>query len=175
MAVLKVVVTAAGGPAAVAHFEGQSYPCVVGKTGVIAADDKREGDSKTPLGRWPLVAGFYRPDTARALGVCQQELDDGMGWCDAPGDALYNQMCEAGYAASHEQMWREDSAYDYVGVMDYNLDGAVAEDGKGRGSAIFLHVWREGATHTEGCVALRKADLEAILDAGVDEVEVVLA
>lgn len=175
MVVLVVRVLEENGPQAVAVFEGREFACVVGKTGVIAAADKREGDSKTPLGVWPLVAGFYRPDRVAAAGVCQQELESDMGWCDAAGDALYNAPCEVGYAASHEVLWREDAAYDYVGVMDYNLDGQVAADGKGRGSAIFLHIWREGATHTEGCVALRKDDLEAVLAAGCDCVEVVLA
>lgn len=175
MGILKVRVTAVDGPAAVAEFGGRTFPCVVGRTGVVAAEDKREGDGKTPLGYWPLVGGFFRPDHARALGVCQQELAPGMGWCDASGDDLYNQMCATDYPASHEDMWGIGAPYDYVGIMDYNLDGAVAPDGKGRGSAIFLHVWVDGATHTAGCVALRKADLEAVLEGGVTVVDVTLA
>ena len=151
-----------------ATFEGRSFECVVGKNGVIAASDKREGDSKTPLGRWGLVEGFFRPDRGQALGVCSIPLEDSMGWCDAAGDELYNRECPADYDASHEQLWREDAAYDYIGVMDYNLLGGVDEEGIGLGSAIFLHVWREGATHTEGCVALRKADLEEVLRGGCD-------
>ena len=163
-----------GGPSAVCTFDGREYPCLVGKTGVCLAEDKREGDGKTPLGRWPLVAGFYRPDRAQALGVCQQPLEADMGWCDAAGDALYNQMCPADYGPSHEFLWLEDTAYDYIGVMDYNLEGAVADDGTGRGSAIFLHVWDDAAAWTAGCVALKRADLEAVLAGGCDCVEVVL-
>lgn len=162
------------GPLASATFEGRRFDCLVGKNGAVAAEAKREGDGRTPLGHWPLVAGFYRPDRVQALGVCQQPLDADLGWCDAAGDALYNQICDADYEASHELLWREDSAYDYLGVMEYNLQGAVAADGKGLGSAIFLHVWRNGATHTEGCVALTKADLEEILAEGCTVVEVVL-
>ncbi|RYG60639.1 MAG: hypothetical protein EON60_06405 [Alphaproteobacteria bacterium] len=165
----------ADGPSAIASFEGRTFACLIGENGAIAAADKREGDSKTPLGVWPLVAGFYRPDRVDALGVCQQPLEADMGWCDAAGDPLYNAACEAGYEASHEMLWRADAAYDYIGVMDYNLEGELAEDGVGRGSAIFLHVWREGAAHTEGCVALRNEDLEAVLAAGCDGVEIVLA
>src|SRR5690606_4298684 len=122
MGVLRVRVMGGDGPEAVAVFEGREFTCVVGKTGAIAADEKREGDSKTPLGVWPLVAGFYRPDRVQATGVCQQALEQDMGWCDAAGDVLYNAPCEVGYAASHEVLWREDAAYDYIGVMDYNLD-----------------------------------------------------
>ena len=173
--VLVVKVLEVDGPKALAVFEGREFACVVGKAGAVDAEGKREGDSKTPLGVWPLVAGFYRPDRVDALGVCQQPLEKDMGWCDAAGDALYNAPCDVGYAASHEVLWREDAAYDYIGVMDYNLDGCVAPDGAGLGSAIFLHVWREGASHTEGCVALRKADLETVLAGGCTCVEVVLA
>ena len=170
--VLRVKVRESG-PLAFAEFGGRTFECVIGKNGVIAAADKREGDGKTPLGLWPLVGGFYRPDRASARGVCQQALERDMGWCDAAGDTLYNAPCVVGYAASHEVLWRDDAAYDYIGIMDHNLDGQVAADGKGMGSAIFLHVWREGATHTEGCVALRKADLEEILEGGVEVVEVI--
>lgn len=172
---LKVKVSDANKPAAIASFEGREFACVVGKNGAIAAADKREGDSKTPLGLWPLVAGFYRPDRVDALGVCQQPLERDMGWCDAAGDQLYNAPCDVGYEASHEVLWREDAAYDYIGVMDYNLEGELADDGVGLGSAIFLHVWREGATHTEGCVALKNEDLEAVLAGGCDAVEIVVA
>jgi len=164
----------ADGPFAICVFEGREFACVVGRNGVVAAAEKREGDGKTPLGAWPLVAGFYRPDRVKALGVCQQPLEADMGWCDAAGDALYNQMCEVGYGASHEVLWHEDTAYDYIGVMDYNLEGAVGAEGRGLGSAIFLHVWRDGAVHTEGCVALKKADLEVVLGGGCVAVEVVL-
>jgi L,D-peptidoglycan transpeptidase YkuD (ErfK/YbiS/YcfS/YnhG family) len=164
----------ADGPLASAEFGGKTYDCVVGKTGVIAASDKREGDSKTPLGRFRLVEGFYRPDRVEPAGICDVALDDGMGWCDAPGDLFYNNLCPADYDASHEQLWLPHTAYDYIGVMDYNLDGKVAEDGKGRGSAIFLHVWHPGIDYTLGCVALRVSDLQEILDNGCDGVEVTL-
>ena len=165
----------ADGPSAVCEFKGKTYECVVGKNGVIAADNKREGDSKTPLGLFALVDGYYRADRNETAGICRIALDEGMGWCDAPGDELYNRECPADYEASHELLWREDAAYDYIGVMDYNLLGETVADGQGRGSAIFLHIWQEGATHTEGCVALHKADLEEVLAAGCDGVEVLAA
>lgn len=180
------MVTAERGAAqAKAVFGDKVYDCVIGRGGPVAAEDKREGDGCTPTGNWRLVALFYnarrRTEAARLRQLAAitgkgpvewQELTPDMGWCDAPGDPLYNKLCEVGYAASHEVMVREDTAYDYVGVLDYNLDGAVAPDGRGRGSAIFLHVWREGAEHTAGCVALRLADLEEVLGGGVESVEV---
>jgi L,D-peptidoglycan transpeptidase YkuD (ErfK/YbiS/YcfS/YnhG family) len=45
-------------------------------------------------------------------------------------------------------------------VLGHNDDPPVP----GMGSAIFLHVAREGYTPTEGCVALTREDLVALLE-----------
>ncbi len=56
-------------------------------------------------------------------------------------------------------MWREDGLYDYVIELGWNDDPPLP----GRGSAIFMHITREGYTPTEGCVALRRRDMERLL------------
>ena len=56
-------------------------------------------------------------------------------------------------------MWREDRVYDLVGVLAHNDDPPVP----GLGSAIFLHLARPDFAPTEGCVALARPDLEALL------------
>jgi L,D-peptidoglycan transpeptidase YkuD (ErfK/YbiS/YcfS/YnhG family) len=56
-------------------------------------------------------------------------------------------------------MWREDGLYDVVVVLGHNDDPPVP----GMGSAIFLHCARPDFTPTQGCVALARADLEAVL------------
>jgi L,D-peptidoglycan transpeptidase YkuD (ErfK/YbiS/YcfS/YnhG family) len=63
-------------------------------------------------------------------------------------------------------MWREDRAYDIVGVLGWN-DAPVE---RGRGSAIFLHLARPDFAPTEGCVALAEAALRAALAAGLSGV-----
>ncbi|MBI1309454.1 MAG: L,D-transpeptidase family protein [Proteobacteria bacterium] len=152
---------------ALCDFAGRRFACVVGRGGVITAGEKREGDGCTPLGRWAVLQRFYRPDRVARPGEGWEALAPEMGWCDAVGDVNYNRPVKSGYAASHEEMWREDAAYDYVLVLDHNQHPVV----DGAGSAIFLHVWREGAAHTAGCVALKAEDLAAIA-AAVDAVEV---
>lgn len=149
------------GAEAEAEWHGRKLACRIGRSGVLPAEVKREGDGATPLGRWQVLYGFYRADRVakpkgKLLWVPLTERD---GWCDAAGDALYNQWVPAGYGASHEVMWREDAAYDYVVVLNHNQPPVA-----GMGSAVFLHVWREGATHTAGCVALKADDLAPILD-----------
>lgn len=59
-------------------------------------------------------------------------------------------------------MWREDRLYDAVVVVGYN----DRERGRGLGSAIFMHIARSRGNRfepTEGCVALRRKDLERLL------------
>ena len=133
----------------------QSWPCAIGRGGVT--QDKREGDGATPLGRWPLREVLYRPDRLAApetaLGV--QPLSPDMGWCDDPEHPDYNRLIRRPSSARHETLWRHDRVYDVIVVLGYNDSPVVP----GLGSAIFLHVARPRFEPTEGCVALRQADL----------------
>jgi len=143
---------------------GRLVRCALGKTGVIAAADKREGDNKSPVGVWSIREVLYRPDVypdgpRTALPTKAMAADD--GWCDAPDDPAYNRPVKLPYPASAERMWRDDHVYDLVGILAHNDDPPVP----GMGSAIFLHLAREGYPGTEGCVALAREDLEALLAA----------
>jgi L,D-peptidoglycan transpeptidase YkuD (ErfK/YbiS/YcfS/YnhG family) len=137
--------------------------CALGKAGVQPAAAKREGDLASPAGVWPIRRVLYRPDRgpapASALAVQALEPDD--GWCDAPDDAAYNRPVKLPHAGSFERMWRDDAIYDLVVVLGYNDDPPVAA----MGSCIFLHLARPGYPPTEGCVAVTRADLEALLAA----------
>ena len=140
---------------------GRWTNCALGKGGVKAAADKREGDGASPLGVWPIRRVLYRPDRGDApmtsLPATPIAPDD--GWCDAPGDRAYNRPVKLPYPASAEQMWREDHVYDLVLVLGHNDEPPVAP----LGSAIFLHLAREGYPPTEGCVALDREDLAELL------------
>jgi L,D-peptidoglycan transpeptidase YkuD (ErfK/YbiS/YcfS/YnhG family) len=81
------------------------------------------------------------------------------GWCDAAGDGNYNRCVRHPYSASAEALWRSDGLYDVIVVLGYNRRPRI----KGRGSAIFMHVARPGFQPTEGCIALRRADLVRLL------------
>jgi len=128
---------------------------------VIAAPDKKEGDGKSPLGVWPIRWVLYRPDRGptphTALPVQPIAPDD--GWCDAPDDPAYNRPVRRPYPASCEAMWRADGLYDLVVVLGHNGRPPVPY----LGSAIFLHLATPAFAPTEGCVALSRPDLEALL------------
>jgi L,D-peptidoglycan transpeptidase YkuD (ErfK/YbiS/YcfS/YnhG family) len=72
------------------------------------------------------------------------------GWCDAPDDPAYNRPVRLPYPASAENLFRDSHVYDVILVLGYNDSPPES----GLGSAIFLHVAREGYKPTEGCVAI---------------------
>ena len=144
---------------------GLTVPCALGRSGL--GHRKREGDGRTPIGRWPIEAILYRLDRrfpqARPRIPAARPLQTDLGWCDAVGDRNYNRLVHHPYDASAEQLWREDNLYDIIAVLGHNRRPRV----QGFGSAIFLHVARCDALGrlqpTEGCVALRKRDLLTVL------------
>lgn len=142
---------------------GLSIPVALGRSGIAA--DKREGDGRTPAGRWRILALLYRPDhgprPVSRLPARTIRPDD--GWCDDRADRRYNRPLTlpigGARKVSHEKMWRDDTLYDLVLVIDHNQRPRIA----GRGSAVFVHLARPGFKPTEGCVALRRADMKRLL------------
>jgi L,D-peptidoglycan transpeptidase YkuD (ErfK/YbiS/YcfS/YnhG family) len=136
-----------------------TFPCWLGRTGLSFR--KREGDGKTPIGRWALKRGFFRADKLQMpkSGLKLSPLPSGMGWCEEPSSGQYNRSVRLPFRDVSESMWRDDNAYDVVFATDHNERPRV----KGAGSAIFFHVLREGADHTAGCVAVTAPDLHKIL------------
>lgn len=143
-----------------------SCPCVIGKGGLIAAADKREGDGATPRGDWPIRAALLRPgriEAAPAPALPWRWIRPLDGWCDDPADPAYNRPVRLPRTTSHERLAREDQAYDVIVILGHN----DAPPAPGLGSAIFFHQWVIGATGlpkpTEGCVAIAPADMRIAL------------
>jgi L,D-peptidoglycan transpeptidase YkuD (ErfK/YbiS/YcfS/YnhG family) len=134
--------------------------CAIGKGG--RRPKLREGDGITPRGEWPVREVLYRADrmrrprTALPVRVIRQ-ID---GWCDAAQDRNYNRRVKLPYRASHERLWRDDRLYDVVVVLGYN----DRPRSRGRGSAIFMHLAREGYRPTAGCIAMSRSDMLRLLE-----------
>lgn len=157
-----------------ARFGAREFRCAIGRSNLIAAEEKREGDGATPIGRWSMLRVLYRPDRIQNLEthLPLAAITAHDGWCDAPEDSSYNQQVMLPYEASHEKLWREDQLYDAIVVLSHNSDPVVP----GLGSAIFLHVARDNYEPTEGCVALQRVDLLRVLrDANTDSAVLVAA
>jgi L,D-peptidoglycan transpeptidase YkuD (ErfK/YbiS/YcfS/YnhG family) len=143
------------------HADGRSLACSIGRSGVLPATDKREGDGATPLGTWPIRAVLLRPDRVappEGLKIPWRWIRPDDGWSDGASDPAYNRPVRHPHAYSGERLWRDDGLYDAIVILGHN-DSPVMP---GAGSAIFLHCWRDGAP-TEGCVALPKEELLALL------------
>jgi L,D-peptidoglycan transpeptidase YkuD (ErfK/YbiS/YcfS/YnhG family) len=136
-----------------------TYRCWIGRTGLSFR--KREGDGKTPIGRWALKPGFFRADRLHLprSGLKLSPMSSDMGWCEAPASGQYNRRVRLPFRDVSESMQRLDNAYDVVFPTDHNERPRV----KGAGSAIFFHILRDGANHTAGCVAVAAPDMRRIL------------
>jgi len=145
------------------ELRGRIWRCALGSSGVRAF--KLEGDGATPAGLLALRLVLYRADRVAIphAAVRREPIGEQDGWCDDPGHADYNRQVRLPHPAHHEELWRRDGLYDVIGVLGHN-DAPTVRD---RGSAIFLHVaWADYAP-TEGCIALARDDLLAVLGAGV--------
>jgi len=141
---------------------GRRVRCALGRSGVRAAADKREGDGFTPAGVWPIRRVFWRMDRGPAPRTAFEtgKIDPHDGWCDAADDPNYNRPVFLPYPASAERLWLESEVYDIVVVLGHNDDPVVS----GMGSAIFLHISKPDYAPTEGCVAIPRAELERLLE-----------
>ncbi len=155
-------------------FRGKTYHCAIGKNGF--SDDKKEGDGRTPLGIFKLRECWYRADKIEKpkTNLPIKIITQNDGWCDDTKSSDYNRHVKLPYNFSHEKLWRDDditnphvgfvstknyNIYDIIIPISYNDSPVVS----GKGSAIFIHIARENYEPTEGCVALKLADLLEIL------------
>ncbi|WP_112661936.1 L,D-transpeptidase family protein [Microvirga flavescens] len=135
-------------------------PCALGRSGTTHA--KREGDGASPVGTFPLVQAFYRPDKGPRprTGLSLNPIRRTDGWSDDPTDRRYNRPVSLPCPTSHEKMWQADDVYDVVVDIGWNRGPIV----RGRGSAIFLHLARPGFTPTQGCVAVEQRMIRRLLE-----------
>jgi len=81
-------------------------------------------------------------------------------WSEDPTDRRYNRPVERRSDEPGDRLTREDDLYDLIIEIDHNDRPRVA----GRGSAVFIHIARDGFKPTAGCVALRRNDLLRLLE-----------
>jgi len=133
----------------------------LGRTGIKAA--KREADGATPAGRFHPVRLWWRADRLprpRSM-LPARRIGPNDAWCEDPSDRRYNRAFRRSANEPGDRLRRDDGLYDVIIEIDHNMRPRVA----GRGSAVFVHVAREGFAPTAGCVALRRSDLLALLPA----------
>ncbi|MFY9760954.1 MAG: L,D-transpeptidase family protein [Xanthobacteraceae bacterium] len=124
----------------------------LGRGGIKAS--KREGDGGTPAGRFRPVRLWWRPDRLprpRTL-LPVRGIGGSDAWCEDPTDRRYNRAFRRSANEPGDRLRRDDGLYDLIVEIDHNTRPRVA----GRGSAVFIHVARDGFAPTAGCVGLRR-------------------
>jgi L,D-peptidoglycan transpeptidase YkuD (ErfK/YbiS/YcfS/YnhG family) len=137
-----------------------AVPVALGRGGIKA--NKREGDGATPRGVFRLKRLWWRADRhprpRTQLPVRPIRPDD--GWCEDPQDRHYNQRIAVPKNSRADRLARQDGLYDFIIELDHNTRPRVA----GRGSAVFIHIARDGFAPTAGCVALTARALRRLLE-----------
>jgi len=131
------------------------------------APAKREGDGKAPAGVFDLPIAFGKgPLSVPTVRYPYRPADERDYWVDGVADREYNtwQRIDAGPNdpklrwTSVERMLLEPY-YDLGLVVAYNTDPVV----KGRGSAIFMHLWKNPNEATAGCTSMSRETMVALL------------
>ncbi len=136
-----------------------SLPVALGRGGVKA--NKREGDGATPRGTFRLRRLWWRSDRharPRTLLPIRRIAGDD-GWCEDPADRHYNQPVKVPPGSKADRLARQDLLYDFIIELDHNTRPRVS----GRGSAVFIHIARDGFRPTAGCVALTMPALRRLI------------
>lgn len=138
---------------------GPPIPAVIGRNGFVCAGEKSEGDGCTPTGVYRLGLVFGSEPSAVTAMPYRQALDDDF-WVDDPTSPAYNRWVkDVPPGVSCERLLQADGLYKYAIVVEYNTGPVIA----GKGSAIFVHLWRAEGEPTAGCVAMAEADLLRLL------------
>ncbi|HWV53068.1 L,D-transpeptidase family protein [Pseudorhodoplanes sp.] len=136
------------------------FPVALGRSGILA--NKREGDGGTPLGCFRLKRLWWRADriTRPRTRLPVRAIRPTDAWSEDPADRRYNRPVLRKPGEPGDRLMRDDGLYDLIIEIDHNDRPRTA----GRGSAVFIHVAREGFGPTAGCVALRRNDLLRLME-----------
>jgi L,D-peptidoglycan transpeptidase YkuD (ErfK/YbiS/YcfS/YnhG family) len=132
-----------------------AMPAFIGRAGFSA--DKREGDLKTPAGKYGFGTMFGQQPNP-GVKFPYRQADSQSVWVDDVTSPYYNTWQEnAALKGEHLASSGYATAYAYAVDIAYNTSPIV----KGKGSAIFLHVSTGGGT--AGCVSLARSNLLEVL------------
>ena len=134
------------------------FKCSIGKKGL--KKNKIEGDGSTPVGLFSLGIVYYRPDRIDKPNTKLKikKITKRMGWCNDANNKKYNKEILLSKKNKGEKLFRSDSIYDLILVINYNTKKTI----KNKGSAIFIHLTKNYKP-TLGCIVIQKNDLLVLL------------
>jgi L,D-peptidoglycan transpeptidase YkuD (ErfK/YbiS/YcfS/YnhG family) len=141
-------------------FCGLTVPVSLGRGGILA--NKREGDGATPRGTFRPLRLWWRPDRGSRprTRVPIRPIGPSDAWCEDPADRRYNRPIRLANDQTGDRLKRTDHLYDLIIEIDHNTRPRIA----GRGSAVFIHLARQGFLPTAGCVGLTRNALLRLLE-----------
>lgn len=124
----------------------------------------KEGDGKSPSGIFSLGIAFGLASLPEGAKYPYVSLTPEDYWVDDSQSADYNKWVHYHEGdpkdwQSAESLYREKICYRHAIVINYN-----ASRDPGKGSAIFLHVWRNEDQPTQGCTAVSEENMRRILE-----------
>ena len=140
-----------------------STPAFVGKNGLCADEDHKEGCRQTPMGVYKFNKAFGIADDP-GCAIPYIKVDEDTYWSgDAREGMHYNEMVDI---KDFPDLQMDDSEHimDYDYQYRYCLNISFNEDGTpGRGSAIFLHCFGPVKPYTGDCVALPENIMKIVM------------
>jgi D-alanyl-D-alanine dipeptidase len=151
----------------------KDFPVVVGRNGLAwgellsgdidMAKIKQEGDGNSPAGMFPLTTAFGTSTKPSAVMVPYTKLGKWTECVDDPKSNHYNHIVDRMQVGNFD--WKSSEKMLEIGPP-YELGVVVAYNSypveRGRGSCIFLHIWRDAQTGTAGCTAMERRNLERL-------------
>lgn len=140
---------------------------------------KTEGDGRAPAGVFALSSAFGRGAPAMKTAMPWLSTTPVLACVDDPKSARYNRLINEAPndaigldggppARDHqtaERMQRDDGQYDVGVLVDHNAMGDGARTPvAGRGSCVFLHVWKRKGRGSAGCTAMARWDMEKVIE-----------
>jgi D-alanyl-D-alanine dipeptidase len=154
---------------------GKEFPVVIGRSGLgidgtgdwseeFAHVTKQEGDGRSPAGLFPLTYAFGRVDIENSK-IKFVHLVEHTECVDDVNSNHYNKIVNRMQVGafdwkSSEKMAEITPEYDLGLFVAYNSYPVI----KGRGSCIFLHLWKDANTPTSGCTAMAPRDLDTVVN-----------
>lgn len=172
---------------------GPTIEIVVGESGMgwglglhplgVGEPRKTEGDGRAPAGVFALSSAFGRGAPAMKTTMPWLTTTPELACVDDPKSARYNRLIneepddarnasesvDGGPPArdykTAERMQRDDGQYDVGVLVDHNAMGDASRTPiAGRGSCVFLHVWKRKGRGSAGCTAMARWDLEKVVE-----------
>ncbi|MFY0783537.1 L,D-transpeptidase family protein [Peribacillus simplex] len=133
---------------------------VIGKNGFTKS--KKEGDGKSPVGIYSFGTAFGSKTKPPGVKMNYRKTSKYDYWIDDRTSKDYNKWIT--YKGNPLSKWKSfermnHELYRYGAVINYNTNPII----KGKGSAIFLHIWRGETKPTAGCTATAEKNVLSLL------------